>query len=52
MFGRRRELHRRRRRLRRLADLTGAGFGLAALRKRKLAENEQRYEQAPPPEKP
>jgi hypothetical protein len=49
MFGRRRERPRRRRRLRRLAILTGAGFGLAALRKRKLAENEQRNGQAPPP---
>jgi hypothetical protein len=49
MFGRRRERTRKRRRFRRLAVLTGAGFGLAALRKRKLAENEQRYGQAPPP---
>jgi hypothetical protein len=35
--------------LRRVTLLAGAGFGLAALRKRKLAENEQRDGQAPPP---
>jgi hypothetical protein len=35
--------------LRRVTLLAGAGFGLAALRKRKLAENAQRDGQAPPP---
>lgn len=33
----------KRRRLRRLTLLAGAGFGLAALRRRKLAEHERTY---------
>jgi hypothetical protein len=37
----------RRRRLRRLTLLAGAGFGIAALRRRKLAENEAKFSEKP-----